>query len=87
MLRPMFEEFTLPITEAVMTRKNGAHRELVLEEEPSAEERAAARRAARFRLRRYCVSCGRSDSVQATPARPGRCVTCGGTLLTELDPD
>ena len=87
MLQPMSVESTLPGSEAEKSKKSGAHRELVLDNEPSAEERAAARRAARFQLRLYCVSCGRSESVQRAPARPGRCTNCGGTLLTELDPD
>ena len=83
----MSVESILPLSEAVKTRRNGAHREFILEAEPSAAERAAARRAARFQLRLYCFSCGRSETVQKTPVRLGRCASCGGTLLTELDPD
>ena len=53
--------------------------------EPSAEERAAERRAALTRFRLYCFSCGRSTSVASPPPRPGRCARCGGSMLTELD--
>ena len=67
-------------------RKNGSHRELDLAEEAPAEERAAERHAVRMGLRLYCMLCGRSETVQRAPARPGRCPSCGGTLLTELDP-
>jgi hypothetical protein len=67
-------------------RKNGRHRELDLAEEAPAEQREAERRAARIALRLYCVMCGRSVTVQRAPARPGRCPSCSGTLLTELDP-
>jgi len=67
-------------------RKNGSHRELDLAQEAPPEQRAAERRAARIELRLYCVLCGRSEIVQRAPARPGRCSSCGGTLLTELEP-
>jgi rRNA maturation endonuclease Nob1 len=36
--------------------------------------------------RLYCYSCGRSAPVASPPRRPGRCTSCGGTLMTELDP-
>ena len=49
------------------------------------EQRAAERRAARTTLRLYCVMCGRSETLQRVPARPGRCSSCDGTLLTEFD--
>ena len=65
-------------------RKNSGHLELA--EEGPAEQRAAERRGARIELRLYCVMCGRSVTVQRAPARPGRCPSCSGTLLTELDP-
>jgi hypothetical protein len=66
-------------------RRNGVHRELALAEEAPAEQRAAERRAARTTVRLYCVMCGRSETVQRAPARPGRCSSCDGTLLTEFD--
>ena len=66
-------------------RRNGAHRELALAKEAPAEQRAAERRAARTTLRLVCVMCGRAESVQRAPARPGRCSSCDGTLLTEFD--
>ena len=67
-------------------RRNGRHRELDLVEEAPAEQRAAERHAVRMALRLYCVLCGRSETVERAPVRPGRCPSCGGTLLTELDP-
>ena len=67
-------------------RKNGSHREFNLAQEAPPEQRAAERRAARIELRLYCVLCGRSETVQRAPARPGRCPGCGGTLLTEPEP-
>jgi|SRR5579884_1213440 len=60
---------------------------LQLPDEPSAEERAARRRAARRTYRLYCFACGRSNDVEIAPARPGRCPHCGGTLLAEVAPD
>jgi hypothetical protein len=66
-------------------RRSGAHRELELAVESPAEERAAARRAARIVLRMYCVMCGRSENVKRAPAQPGRCQRCDGTLLTEME--
>jgi DNA-directed RNA polymerase subunit RPC12/RpoP len=35
----------------------------------------------------YCVSCGRSTESPTAPLRPGRCPTCGGTMLLELAVD
>ena len=58
-----------------------------LPNEPSAEERAAQRRAARRVLRLYCLACGRSSEVSIAPVRPGRCLHCGGTMLVELAAD
>jgi len=58
-----------------------------LQDEPSAEERAAQRRAARRLFRLYCFACGRSSEVSIAPVRPGRCLHCGGTLLVEVAPD
>ena len=55
--------------------------------EPTAETRAAERRAARRVFRTYCVACGRSSEGLSAPARPGRCAVCGGTMLVELAPD
>jgi hypothetical protein len=57
----------------------------VLEAEAPAEQRLAERRAARIHFRLYCFSCGRSEIVAHPPIRPGRCVNCDGTLLTELE--
>jgi DNA-directed RNA polymerase subunit RPC12/RpoP len=54
---------------------------------PSAAARAAERRTARRVFRTYCVACGRSSEGLSAPARPGRCSTCGGTMLVELAPD
>jgi hypothetical protein len=56
---------------------------LVLQAEPSPEERAAQRRAASRVLRLYCLACGRSSEVSVAPARWGRCLQCGGTMLLE----
>ena len=58
-----------------------------LPNEPSAEERAAERRAARRVFRLYCFACGRSSEVSIAPVRPGRCLHCGGTMLVEVAPD
>jgi ribosomal protein S27E len=56
----------------------------VQDEQPSAEWRAAQRRAARLVFRVYCMACGRASEVTSPPSRLGRCPACGGTLLTEL---
>jgi hypothetical protein len=58
-----------------------------IEAEPSAEVRAAERRAARRVFRLYCVACGRSSEAATAPQRAGRCPTCGGTMLLELAGD
>jgi len=58
-----------------------------IEAEPSAEVRAAERRAARRVFRLYCVACGRSSEAATAPLRAGRCPTCGGTMLLELAGD
>jgi ribosomal protein L40E len=55
--------------------------------EPSAAARATQRRAAQRVFRTYCVACGRSSEGLSAPARPGRCLTCGGTMLVELAPN
>jgi DNA-directed RNA polymerase subunit RPC12/RpoP len=60
---------------------------LEVQDEPSAEARAAERRAARRVFRLYCFSCGRSTESSSAPLRPGRCPTCGGTMLLELAAD
>ena len=36
-------------------------------------------------FRVYCFSCGRSTSVSSPPRRPGRCLTCGGTMAIEME--
>jgi ribosomal protein S27E len=53
--------------------------------EQSAEQRAAERATVVHRFRLYCVSCGRSTAVASPPTRPGRCASCGGTMLTEFE--
>jgi hypothetical protein len=58
-----------------------------LQEESSAEDRAAQRRVARRMFRLYCLACGRSSEVSIAPMRPGRCLHCSGTLLVEVAPD
>jgi ATP-dependent Clp protease, protease subunit len=57
--------------------------------EPSAEERAEKRRAARRTFRLYCVACGRSSESLTLPAFSSlsRCGHCGGTLLVEPTAD
>jgi hypothetical protein len=55
--------------------------------EPTADIRAAERRAARRVFRLYCFSCGRSTESSSAPVRPGRCPTCGGSMLLELAAD
>jgi DNA-directed RNA polymerase subunit RPC12/RpoP len=52
-------------------------------DEPSAEERAAKRKAARTLFRVYCIACGRSSEGASAPARLSRCEYCGGTMLIE----
>lgn len=52
-------------------------------DEPSAEERAASRKAARTLFRVYCIACARSSEGASAPARLSRCEHCGGTLLVE----
>ncbi len=42
------------------------------------------RQTATYRLN--CVSCGRSVAVDRPPADPGRCLVCGGTRLSEMEP-
>ena len=42
-------------------------------------------RASAQHFRVYCFSCGRSTSVSIPPRRPGRCLTCGGTMAIEME--
>ena len=56
----------------------------VVPDEPSAEDRAALRKAARRIFRLYCFACGRATESTSTPATAGRCPVCGGTMLLEL---
>jgi hypothetical protein len=65
--------------------RNRARRQLELAVEAPPAERAAVRRAARIEIRMYCVMCGRAESVERAPAQPGRCHSCNGTLITELE--
>ena len=51
---------------------------LELLDEPSTNERAAQRRAARRVFQVYCLARGRSGKVSVAPLRPGRCLHCGG---------
>ena len=60
---------------------------LPVQEELSAEERAAQRRATARVFRLYCFACGRSSEVSIAPVRPGRCLHCGGTMLVEVATD
>jgi hypothetical protein len=66
-------------TAAAMARR----RRWDLENEPSAQVRAAARRAGRLQFRRYCVACGRSTEGAGAEDRRARCPSCGGTMLVE----
>jgi DNA-directed RNA polymerase subunit RPC12/RpoP len=54
------------------------------EDEPSADQHVAERRAPKRVFRLYCFACGRSSEVLIPPARPGRCQHCGGTMLVEM---
>jgi hypothetical protein len=76
-----------PSVEWAAQGRNSRRSPLHLPDEPSAEERAAQRRAARIVFRLYCVSCGRSSEVAVAPVRPGRCVHCDGTMLVEVAAD
>jgi hypothetical protein len=71
-------------TAAVPTHARVKRSHLEIEEEGSAEVRAAERRASRRVFRLYCFSCGRASESSVAPLRPGRCQTCGGTMLLEL---
>ncbi|HLZ28764.1 MAG TPA: hypothetical protein VKV73_15725 [Chloroflexota bacterium] len=89
-VEPEDETAALPDAEAVpfappVRRTRMSH--LDVQDEPTAEARAAERRAARRVFRLYCFSCGRSTESAAAPLRPGRCPTCGGTMLLELAAD
>jgi len=60
---------------------------LQVPDELPAEERAAARKAARRNFRLYCFSCGRSTEGSVATKPSYRCPHCGGTMLLELSPD
>jgi hypothetical protein len=78
----MAEAAAPPVT--AQPRRGGPHwSPLELANEPSAEVRAAQRRAARVRFRAYCIACGRSTESATAAGRPGRCQHCGGTILVE----
>ncbi|MDQ6671077.1 MAG: hypothetical protein M3069_10050 [Chloroflexota bacterium] len=77
MRQPVGEELSRPAKPRVR-RTRLSHAEV--QEELPALLRAPSRRV--FRL--YCFSCGRSTESTAAPPRPGRCPTCGGTMLLEL---
>jgi len=71
-------------TNAVGTRSRRWFRAAIESiDEPSAEERAAARKGARTLFRVYCMACGRSSEGASAPARLSRCEDCGGTMLVE----
>ena len=72
---------------ATRCSKCGSRRGLGELIEPSADSRAAERRALRRLFRTYCVACGRSSDGLSPPTPPGRCLECGGTMLVELSPD
>jgi hypothetical protein len=77
-----------PVYGSVTARKRMSRwSAFTLAEEPPAEERAAQRRAARRVFRLYCIACGRSSEMLIAPAKAGRCVHCGGTMLLEVAPD
>jgi hypothetical protein len=89
-VEPDDEPATLPETEADplaprARRTRISH--LEVQDEATAEVRAAERRVARRVFRLYCFSCGRSTESSAAPLRPGRCPTCGGSMLLELAAD
>lgn|SRR5438552_11459871 len=75
----------LPALEPRARRTRVSH--LDVQDEAPADVRAAERRASRRVFRLYCFSCGRSTESAAAPLRPGRCPTCGGTMLLELAAD
>ena len=51
--------------------------------EPAVAEVVPARRS-RIAFRVYCFSCGRAEDVDVAPRAPGRCISCGGSMLVEL---
>jgi DNA-directed RNA polymerase subunit RPC12/RpoP len=71
-----------PVWPAMVTRDEPTT-QLDCADEPSAEERAAQRRAARIRFRACCIACGRATESADPEVRPGRCAHCGGTILVE----
>jgi DNA-directed RNA polymerase subunit RPC12/RpoP len=80
----MHDETLDPVQRSMPRRRSSP---LQVPDEPPAEERAAARKAARRIFRLYCVACGRSTE-STVAARPSlRCSHCGGTMLLELSPD
>jgi hypothetical protein len=55
--------------------------------EPPAPEQRARGWAVQRVFRLYCFACGRTIEEPSVPARPGRCLHCGGTMLRELTAD
>jgi len=51
--------------------------------EPAVADVVPARRS-RIAFRVYCFSCGRAEDVDVAPRAPGRCISCGGSMLVEL---
>ena len=66
------------------TRRSRATTQIQVPAEPSAEERAEQRRAARRVFRLYCFACGRASEAKTAPLRPGRCPACGGSMMTRV---
>jgi DNA-directed RNA polymerase subunit RPC12/RpoP len=73
------------VTQPQMPRRRSSP--LQVPDEPPAEERAAARKAARRIFRLYCVACGRSTESTVAERPSLRCSHCGGTMLLELSAD
>jgi hypothetical protein len=62
-------------------------RDFGVADQASGAERVAQRRLTRRVFRLYCVACGRASEMSTAPARVGRCLHCGGTMLLEVAPD
>ena len=58
-------------------------RQLDTQDGPVAENAPADRPRRMTAFRVACFSCGRSRDVDAVPRDPGRCPTCGGSMIVE----
>ena len=58
-------------------------RQLDDQDRPVAENAPVDHRRRAISFRVACFSCGRSRDVDAVPSSPGRCPTCGGSMLVE----